>query len=166
LRLYVRVPQTFAATMRPGLTADLVFPDRPGRHYSASLDSTSSAIDQSSRTLLAQLSVDNQSGELLPGAYAEVHFKLPPGAGEAAFKVPANVLLFRGDGMSVATVDKQGRVVMKPVAIGRDFGSDVEIVQGLAPDDNVILSPPDSLTDGVTVRVAPPAATNKVASSS
>lgn len=154
LRLYVRVPQTFAAMMKPGLTADLVFPDRPGRVYTASLDSTSSAIDQSTRTLLAQLSVDNQSGELLPGAYAEVHFKLPAGAGDAAFKLPANVLLFRGDGMHVATVGRQGEVVMKPVTIGRDYGSDVEIVHGLTADDNVILSPPDSLTDGVIVRVA------------
>jgi RND family efflux transporter MFP subunit len=164
LRLYVRVPQTFAAMMKPGLTADLVFPDRPGRVYTASLDSTSGAIDQSSRTLLAQLSVDNRNGELLPGAYAEVHFKLPEGATSDAFKLPANVLLFRGDGMHVATVGRQGQVVMKPVTIGRDFGSDVEIVHGLTAEDDVILSPPDSLTDGVTVRVAQPAP-SKVAKS-
>jgi RND family efflux transporter MFP subunit len=156
LRLYVRVPQTYAAMMTPGLTAELVFPDRPGKVYSAKLDSTSSAIDLSTRTLLAQLSVDNSHNELLPGAYSEVHFKLPAGATSAAYKVPANVLLFRGDGMHVATVGDNGRVVMKAVTIGRDYGSDIEIVQGLAADDKVILSPPDSLTDGVDVRVAPP----------
>jgi RND family efflux transporter MFP subunit len=155
LRLYVRVPQTYAATMKPGLTAELVFPDRPGKLYTAKLDSTSSAIDQATRTLLAQLSVDNQNSELLPGAYAEVHFKLPEGATSEAYKVPANVLLFRGDGMHVATVDRKGQVVLKQVTIGRDYGSDIEIVQGLAADDKVILSPPDSLTDGVNVRVAP-----------
>src|SRR4051812_9693695 len=85
LRLYVRVPQTYAAMMTPGLTAELVFPDRPGKVYTAKLDSTSSAIDQATRTLLAQLSVDNKSNELLPGAYSEVHFKLPAGATSAAF---------------------------------------------------------------------------------
>jgi RND family efflux transporter MFP subunit len=158
LRLYVRVPQTYAALMQPGLTAELQFPDRPGKIYSAKFDSTSNAIEQTSRTLLAQLSVDNRSSELLPGAYSEVHFKLPAGAGEAAFKLPSNVLLIRGDGMHVATVEANGHVVMKPVTIGRDYGSYVEIIGGLGSDDNVILSPPDSLTQGAQVRVATPTA--------
>ena len=157
LRLYVRVPQTYAAMMKQGLTAELVFPDRPGKLYTATLDSTSSAIDQATRTLLAQLSVDNSKNELFPGAYTEVHFKLPVGATGEAYKVPANVLLFRGDGMHVATVGEKGQVVLKQVTIGRDYGSDIEIIQGLAADDKVILSPPDSLTDGVNVRVAAPA---------
>jgi RND family efflux transporter MFP subunit len=157
LRLYVRVPQTYAAMMKQGLTAELVFPDRPGKVYTATLDSTSSAIDQATRTLLAQLSVDNSNKELFPGAYTEVHFKLPVGATSEAYKVPANVLLFRGDGMHIATVGDRGQVVLKPVTIGRDYGSDIEIIQGLAADDKVILSPPDSLTDGVNVRVASPA---------
>jgi multidrug efflux system membrane fusion protein len=154
LRLYVRVPQTYAAAMQPGLTAELQFPDRPGKTYTAKLDSTSSAIDQASRTLLAQLSIDNKNGELLPGAYVEVHFKLPPGVAGESFKLPANVLLFRSDGLHVATVDANQHVVMKPVTIGRDYGSDIEITQGLEADDNVILSPPDSLTDGAVIRVA------------
>jgi RND family efflux transporter MFP subunit len=156
LRLYVRVPQTYAALMKPGLTADLVFPDRPGKVYTAKLDSTSSAIEQSTRTLLAQLSVENKNNELLPGAYSEVHFKLPVGATSDSYKVPANVLLFRGDGMHVATVGDNGQVVLKAVTIGRDYGSDIEIVQGLSADDKVILSPPDSLMEGVNVHVAPP----------
>jgi len=155
LRLYVRVPQTYAALMKPGITADLVFPDRPGKIYTAKLDSTSSAIEQSTRTLLAQLSVENKNNELLPGAYSEVHFKLPQGASSDSYKLPANVLLFRGDGMKVATVGDNGQVVMKEVTIGRDYGSDIEIVQGLSAGDKVILSPPDSLTDGVNVHVAP-----------
>jgi RND family efflux transporter MFP subunit len=154
LRLYVRVPQTYAAEMKPGVTAKLNFPDRPGKQYEAKLESTSSAIDTGSRTLLAELIVDNRSNELLPGAYVEVHFNLPAEA--KTFKLPANVLLFRGDGMHVATVDARGHIVMKAVTIGRDYGSDIEVVQGLAPDDNVVLSPPDSLTDGVPVRVAKP----------
>jgi len=167
LRLYVTVPQTYAATMKPGVTAELSFPDRPGKSYTATLNSTSSAIDQSTRTLLAQLVIDNKNGELLPGAYAEVHFKLPADAAGQSFKLPANVLLFRSDGLHVGTVDANNHVVLKPVEIGRDYGSDIEIVHGLTPDDNVILSPPDSLKDGVAVRVATPAApkTERVAQS-
>jgi RND family efflux transporter MFP subunit len=143
LRLYVSVPQTYSAVMKPGLKADLVFPDRPGKAYVATLDSTSSAIDAATRTLLAQLVIDNKNGELLPGAYAEVHFKLPPGEGAVSYKLPANVLLFRSDGMRVGTVDANGRVVLKT--------------------DRVILSPPDSLADGITVRVALPAKPGRVA---
>jgi len=156
LRLYVSVPQTYAASMKPGLTAELIFPDRPGKTYSATLDSTSNAIDASTRTLLAQLVIDNKNGELLPGAYAEVHFKLPPGEGSASYKLPANVLLFRSDGLHVGTVDANNHVVLKPVEVGRDYGSDIEILHGLNADDNVILAPPDSLADGVTVRVTTP----------
>jgi RND family efflux transporter MFP subunit len=165
LRLYVTVPQTYAASMTPGLKADLLFPDRPGKVYTAILDSTSSAIDASTRTLLAQLVIDNRNGELLPGAYAEVHFKLPPGAAGPSFKLPANVLLFRSDGLHVGVVDANNHVVLKTVEVGRDYGSDIEIVHGLSPDDNVILSPPDSLTDGVVVRLATPPKAERVAQS-
>ena len=156
LRLYVRVPQTYAAEMRPGVTAQLSFPDRPGKQYVAKLERTSNALDAASRTLLAEMIVDNRNNELLPGAYVEVHFNLPPDLQAKTFKLPANVLLFRGDGMHVATVDAQDHIVMKPVTLGRDYGSDVEIVEGLSPGDNVVLSPPDSLTDGVVVQVAKP----------
>jgi RND family efflux transporter MFP subunit len=157
LRLYVRVPQAYAAVMQPDLAAEVLFPDRPGRSYAATLERTSSALDASSRTLLAQLSVDNAKGELLPGAYAEVRFKLPA-AGGSSLRLPANVLLAGGDGVKVATVDGQGRVVMKPVTIGRDYGQDIEIVSGLTPNDDVIVNPPDSLTADAIVRVARPAA--------
>ena len=153
LRLYVSVPQTYAAAMKAGITADLEFPDRPGKAYTATLDSTSNAIDTATRTLLAQLVIDNKKGELLPGAYAEVHFKLPPGAGGESYKLPANVLLFRGDGMHVGVVGPNNKVVLKSVEVGRDYGSDIEIIHGLNADDNVILSPPDSLADGIQVRV-------------
>jgi RND family efflux transporter MFP subunit len=158
LRLYVSVPQPYAAAMKQGLQAELVFPDRPGKTYTATLDSTSSAIDTGTRTLLAQLVIDNQNRELLPGAYAEVHFKLPADAGGESYKLPANVLLFRGDGMHVGVVGANSKVVLKPVEVGRDYGSDIEIINGLDANDNVILSPPDSLTDGVTVHVTTPKA--------
>ena len=154
LRLYVSVPQTYSVAMKAGLKADLRLPDRPAKTYEGTLDSTSSAIDASTRTLLAQLIIDNKNGELLPGAYAEVHFKLPPGAGGVSYKLPANVLLFRSDGLHVGTVDANNHVVLKRVEVGQDYGSDIEIVHGLDAKDNVILSPPDSLTDGVAVRLA------------
>jgi len=156
LRLFVRVPQTYAALMQPGLSADLIFPDRPGKHYTGKVDRSADAIDSMTRTLLVQLLVDNEQRELLPGAYSEVHFQLPPGAGGVSYKLPANVLLFRGDGLHVATVDAQHHVVLKTIAIGRDYGSDIEVVQGLGPDDQVILSPPDSLLEGALVRVINP----------
>lgn len=157
LRLYVRVPQTYAAAMQPGLAATVHFPDRPGNSYTAKLTTTSGAIDPVSRTLLAQLIMDNSQRELLPGAYAEVNFTVPASDANRALRLPANVLLFRGDGLQVATVDEHSRVVLKPVVIGRDFGSQVEIIHGLEISDRVILSPPDSLADHATVRVAAPA---------
>lgn len=153
LRLYVPVPQIDAAAMRQGLEARLVLPDRPGKTFVATLATTSSAIDLATRTLTAELFVNNENGELLPGEYAEVHFELPQRTAGRSFRLPANVLLFRGDGLHVATVDAHDRVVMKPIVIGRDYGSSIEIVAGLSPSDDVILSPPDSLADGATVRV-------------
>jgi len=153
LRLYVRVPQSDAPAMRPGLSAELRLPDRPDKKYFGKLDTTSAAIDAASRTLLVEIIVDNRGRELLPGAYAEVHFALP--ASRAAYRLPSNVLLFRGDGLHVATVGAGERITLKPVVIGRDFGSSVEIVDGLAASDDVVLSPPDSLTAGARVRVVP-----------
>ena len=157
LRLYVRVPQAYAAAMQPNLVAEVEFPDRPGATYKAKLERTSSALDSTSRTLLAQLIVDNAKNELLPGAYAEVSFSLPATVAASTFKLPANTLLFRGDGLHVATVDGSSHVVLKPVTLGRDYGSDIEVVHGLSAEDNVILSPPDSLTDHAEVSVAKPA---------
>jgi RND family efflux transporter MFP subunit len=153
LRLYVRVPQNYAAATQVGLSAEVRFPDRPGATYAAKLERTSGAIDAATRTLLAQLTVDNAKGELLPGAYAEVHFKVPQNADASLVRIPANTLLFRGDGLHVATfVD--GKVVMKPVTLGRDFGTEVEVVSGLSARDQVILSPPDSITNDTHVRIA------------
>ncbi len=156
LRLYVRVPQAYAAAMHAGLKADVHFPDRPGRSFGATLERTSNALDAASRTLLAQLIVDNAKGELLPGSYAEVSFHVPADAGVVAFKLPANVLLANGNGLQVATVSAQGKVVMKDVLVGRDFGSDIEVVDGLTAADDVILSPPDSLSAATAIKVLAP----------
>jgi RND family efflux transporter MFP subunit len=156
LRVYVHVPQTYAAQMQPGLVAELRFPDRPGKTYAAKLERTANALDASSRTLLVQLILENANRELLPGAYAEVHFKLPAGTAGGSLRLPANVLLYRGDGLRVATVDADNHIALKAVTIGRDYGNEIEIVDGLHADDTVVVSPPDSLTEGATVRIAAP----------
>jgi multidrug efflux system membrane fusion protein len=163
LRLYVRVPQAFAPQMGPSTTAQVSFPDRPGRTFTARMDSTANAIDPTTNTLLVQLKVDNANGELLPGAYADVHFKVSPGALGLSLLLPANTLLFRSDGIHVATVDASDHVVLKPIIIGRDYGSAIEVVHGLTPQDTVILSPPDSMIDHDPVRVKAPAATQPAA---
>jgi RND family efflux transporter MFP subunit len=153
LRLYVRVPQAFAPQMGPTTTAQVSFPDHPGMTFLARMDSTANAIDPTTNTLLVQLKVDNAKGELLPGAYADVHFKVAPGALGSSLQLPANTLLFRSDGIHVATVDANDNVVLKPIIIGRDYGSAIEVIHGLSPQDVVILSPPDSLIDHDRVRV-------------
>jgi RND family efflux transporter MFP subunit len=155
LRLYVRVPQADARYMSQGLKVEVRVPDRPEQAFYGTLNTTASAIDLASRTMLVEVFIDNAKRELLPGAYAEVHFQLPAAA-PGSFKLPSNVLLFRGDGLHVATVDAQNKVVLQPVTLGRDYGSAIEITSGVSAGDNVILSPPDSLTGGVAVHVVRP----------
>ena len=154
LRVYVRVPQAFASVTQPGLAAELRFSERPGKAYVAKTVRTSNALDPELRTLQVELELDNLNGEILPGAYVEVHFKLPPNT--SILRIPANTVLFRASGLQVATVDKQQRIKLKSIVQGRDFGSSIEVLSGLAPNDTVVINPPDSITDGVQVRVVAP----------
>lgn len=147
LRVYVQTPQSYAAFAKPGLAAELHFAERPGRTYAGKLVRTADAIDPASRTLLIEIAVDNRKGELLAGSYAEVHLQLPV---NNALRVPVNTLIFRADGLQLATV-VDNKIVMKPVQLGRDFGMEVEVVSGLGPDDNVVLNPPDSIEQGQEV---------------
>jgi RND family efflux transporter MFP subunit len=156
LRLYVSVPQQYAAVMKAGLTADVRFPDRPGTPITATVARTSGALDANSRTLLAELKVDNANGQLLPGAYAEVRFKIPAQTGGTALLLPSNTLLFNASGTRVGVVGADQKVAMKSVHLGRDLGTQIEIVDGLSADDQVIIAPSDSLTDGIQVRVVQP----------
>jgi RND family efflux transporter MFP subunit len=156
LRVYVRVPETFAAVTRPGMDADLRFAEHANKSFTARVVRTSNALDPIVRTLQVELELDNASGEIFPGAYAEVHFKIPAGA--ETLRLPANTVLFRSAGLQVATLDDQQRVILKSIVQGRDFGSSIEVLSGLSPNEVVVLNPPDSITDGVQVRVAPPAA--------
>jgi len=152
LRVYVQVPQPYAAATTPGLGAELRFAEHPGKHYPAKIAHTANALDPNARTLLVQLDVDNAKGDLFPGAYAEVHFKLP--ASVESLRLPSNTLLFRSAGLQVATVDADHRVTLKSITQGRDFGGTIEVLDGIAPGDEVVLNPPDSLVSGTTVRIA------------
>lgn len=154
LRVYVQVPQSYASSVSVGQMAELKFSEYPGRTFPAKLARTADALDSASRTLLVEFQVDNTKGELLPGSYTEVHFTLPNTP--SVYRLPVNVLIIRGQGTNVAKLDADGKAHIIPVVLGRDLGSEVEIASGLSPDDQIILSPPDSLTDGQTVRVAAP----------
>ena len=151
LRIYVDVPQAYAERIAIGMQAKLQLPERPGRTYPAAVASTSNAISESSRTLLVQLEADNADGKLIAGSYADVHFDLPAAG---ALQLPVTSLIFRQNGLRVATLGKDDKVTMKSVEIGRDYGTKVEIVAGLDPSDRVIDSPPDWLAQGDKVRPA------------
>jgi RND family efflux transporter MFP subunit len=154
LRIYVQVPETYAAVTRPGLEAELTFAEQPQKTYAARTVRTANALNPSLRTLQVELELDNINREVFPGAYAEVHFKLPASA--ESLRLPANTVLFRSAGLQVATIDKQKRIKLKNIVQGRDFGNTIEVLSGIEADDVVVLNPPDSLTDGVVVRIASP----------
>ncbi|HEX3913461.1 MAG TPA: efflux RND transporter periplasmic adaptor subunit [Steroidobacteraceae bacterium] len=154
LRVFVRVPEPFAAATKPGLEAALRFAEHPDHIFSAKVVRTSNSLDPTLRTLQVELELDNAQNEIFPGAYAEVHFKLPANA--ETLRLPANTVLFRAAGLQVATLDGERRVKLKSIVQGRDFGSSIEVLSGLAPHETVIVNPPDSITDGVQVRIAVP----------
>jgi len=151
LRVYVNVPQMYSRWTKPGLKADLVLAEFPGRRFQGTLVHTADAIDLSTRTLLIEIWVDNPTGTLLAGSYAEVHMKLPGDV--ATFTIPVNTLLFRSEGLRVAVV-RDGKVVLTPLTLGRDFGTDAEVVSGLSGDEKLVVNPPDSLVTGQEVRLA------------
>jgi RND family efflux transporter MFP subunit len=151
LRVYINVPQQYSQAAKPGLTADLTLAEFPGRRFKGQLVRTSKAIDQASRTLLVEVDVNNTTGELLPGAYTGVHLKLPEGV--PTFILPVNTLIFRSQGLQIATV-ADGKASLVPIVLGRDFGSEVEVVSGLTGQENVMVNPPDSLVEGEQVQIA------------
>jgi RND family efflux transporter MFP subunit len=154
LRIYVQVPEAYAAVAKPGLEAELHFTTQPNKKYVAQTVRTSNALDPTLRTLQVELQLDNASREVFPGAYAEVHFKL---AGNAeSLRLPANTVLFRAAGLQVATVGSDNKIKLKSIVQGRDFGSTIEILSGIDGSDKVVVNPPDSITDGVPVQIAAP----------
>lgn len=161
LRVYVNVPQVYSLATKPGVTATLTYDQYPGRTFQGKIVRTSRAIDPASRTLLVEVDVDNRMGELVPGAYAQVHFKLDNAQPTQVIPVPA--LIFRSQGLQVATV-VDGKAKLVPITIGRDDGRVVEVSEGLHADDEVVQNPPDSIIDGEVVNVVRPEHQNPLAS--
>ncbi|HLW23766.1 MAG TPA: efflux RND transporter periplasmic adaptor subunit [Steroidobacteraceae bacterium] len=154
LRIYAQVPEAYAGAATTGLKGELYFMERPGQVFYADAVRTSRALDPSARTLQVELDLDNDKADLLPGSYADIHFKLPESS--ATLRLPANTILFRNTGLQVATVQHGDTIQLKYVIQGRDFGKTIEILSGLDPNDEVVVNPPDSIADGARVRIAPP----------
>ncbi len=152
LRVYVTVPEIYGRSAVPGVRALLTLAEFPRKDFSGIVVRTADAIDPGTRTLLVEVDVENPKGELLPGSFAEVHLKLP--AAGSAVIIPANALLFRSEGLRVATVSA-GKTNLVPIVLGRDFGTEVEVVSGLSGSEFVVVNPPDSLVSGMEVRVTP-----------
>ncbi|MGO9402805.1 MAG: efflux RND transporter periplasmic adaptor subunit [Terriglobales bacterium] len=150
LRVYVNVPEELSRRIKVGMMADLSLAEFPDRKFQGKLVRTADAINMTTRTLLIEIDVDNPSGTLLTGSYAEVHLKVPTYS--SALVLPTNTLLFREQGLHVGIV-KDGKVVLSQVTPGHDFGNEIEIVSGLKPDDQVIINPPDSIVSGQEVQV-------------
>jgi RND family efflux transporter MFP subunit len=151
LRVYVNVPQADSRAAAPGLKSYLTLAEFPGRKFQGELVRTAGAIDAATRTLLTEVDVDNTSGELRPGAYAEVHLMIPEGS--RSLILPVNTLIFRSEGLRVGVVRNGNRADLVPVILGKDFGNEVEVVSGIDENDLVIANPPDSLSSGAAVQV-------------
>lgn len=151
LRVFVDVPQDSATGVSAGTSAYLTTPQYPGRRFAARVARSAGAIDPVTRTLRVEIDVDNRDGALMPGAYAQAHLVVPSAA--PALDLPVSALLFRPGGVTVATVGANGRTALKTVQIGRDFGTRVEIVSGLAAGDRVIDNPGDAITAGEAVKI-------------
>ena len=152
MRIYVQVPQQMSAGIRSGLTADLRLPQYPDKTFKAEVATTSSAINLNARTLLVELYAENPDGLLQPGAYAQTDFELP--SNPNVVRIPTSALVFRERGMEVAIVGPGDRIELKPITIGRNLGTEVEVLTGLALSERLVNSPPDSLATGDVVRVA------------
>jgi RND family efflux transporter MFP subunit len=150
LRVYVNVPEEYSQGVKVGMTADLSLAEFPGRRFRGKLVRTADAITVTTRTLLIEIDVDNPTGTLLTGSYAEVHLAVPTQA--STFLLPVNTLLFRSEGLQVGVV-RDGKAVLSAVTPGHDFGNQIEIVSGLKPDDQVIVNPPDSIVTGQQVQI-------------
>ena len=151
LRLYVNLPQNQVSNIQKGTTAKFTVPEQPGQVFTATVQSMSQAISSSSGSMLVQLSAENKRGELLPGGYASVSFSIPAQAN--LLSVPPSALVYTKNGLLVATVNTENRVVMKPVVIARDHGNRLELLSGLEANDKVIENPPDGVTQGDLVQV-------------
>jgi RND family efflux transporter MFP subunit len=152
MRVFVQVPQQMSAGIRSGLNATLYLPQYPEKTFKAVVATTSEAIRTASRTMVVELHAENPDGLLPPGAYAEVHFELP--GNPNMVRIPTSALLFREHGLEVALIGPDNKITLRPVTLGRNLGTEVEVLKGLTPSDHIVNSPPDSLAAGDVVRLA------------
>src|SRR5215469_5949604 len=158
LRVYVQVPQQYAYDVTSGMKAQLSFLELPGRTFEATVTRTAEAVDPTTRTLQVELDVPNPHGELFSGSYSQVRFKEAPANNVLA--ISDNAIIFRAEGTQVAVVGPGNKVQLRDIKVGRDFGSIIEVRDGLQASDRVIVNPPDSIADGMTVQIAQPEGTN------
>jgi len=151
LRLYINVPQSYAQSVKPGQQVVVTQAELPGRNFQGQVTRTAAAIEAATRTMQVEVLLPNHDGVLLPGALVQVALPLE---GSPSLVIPTNALLFRREGPRVAIVDGAGLVRLRAVRLGRDFGESVEVLEGLAPTDRIVLNPQDSLSDGDRVLVA------------
>jgi membrane fusion protein (multidrug efflux system) len=151
LRVYVRVPEVYASTIHSGLGAYLELTQYPGQKFDGKVVRTSEAIDMGTRTLNTEVDVPNRNGALLPGGYAQVHLQVKVSG--ARLQVPVNALLFRSEGLRAIVVDANHKIRLKQITVGRDYGTALEVLQGLDANDWIVLNPTDSLEEGQEVRV-------------
>jgi multidrug efflux system membrane fusion protein len=153
MRVYVQVPEGAAAAIHAGLPASLDLTQFPGERFSGAVVRTSGSIDPQTRTLQTEVDVPNHQGRLLPGGYAQIHLKVS--GASTHLQVPVNALLFRAEGLRAVVVDDNHRVHLRRITIGRDFGTSLEVLEGLSATDWIVINPPDSLDDNQDVRVQP-----------
>ena len=151
LRVYVSVPQANAPSIKRGMTAYIELAEYPGKRFTGKVVRTADVIDPATRTLLTEVDLPNPDGRLMPGSYAQVHFAVP--VQTVRMSVPVNALLFRAEGPRIAVVGSDNKIHLKPIIIGRDFGTKIEILTGLDPNDQMVVNPADSLQEGQAVRI-------------
>ncbi|MDR3764092.1 MAG: efflux RND transporter periplasmic adaptor subunit [Acidobacteriota bacterium] len=149
LRVFVNVPQAYSTSIKAGGNAAVTLQELPGRSFAGIIARTAEAIDPATRTLLVEVDVDNKTGELLPGAFGQVHFSV--GGQVTRLTVPVNTLIFRSQGAQVAVVGQNSKVQLRPLNIGRDYGSKLEVLSGLDANEWIVVNPPDSLENGQDV---------------
>jgi len=154
LRVFVTVPQAYANAIHAGAKATITLQEFPGQKFTGTVARTSDSIDPATRTLRTEVDVANKDGKLLPGSFGQVHFAT--GNSVPRLTIPINGMLFRAEGPQVAVVGKDDKVELRPIVIGRDFGTTLEVLGGINRSDRIIINPADSLEQGQQVRVAKP----------
>jgi multidrug efflux pump subunit AcrA (membrane-fusion protein) len=152
VRVFINVPGDDVPEARPGVETDIDVPGYPGRVFKGKIVRTANAIDLNTRTLLVEVDVDNRKGELLPGSYAQVHLKLP--IQHPALIIPVSALMFRSEGLRIVTLDDQNRAHLQPITVGRDWGTEIEVLTGLNQGQRIVDSPPDSIAENEKVNIA------------